>query len=65
MPLGLPSTAWMVRFGAHWLLRTDPDLALYGRYVVPKRLEAEGFEFTFPRLREALDDLFQMSPRRS
>ena len=38
-------------------LRTDPDLALYGRYVVPRRLLDEGFEFRFPHLREALADL--------
>ncbi len=57
MPIGLPAYPWMVRFGAKWLLRTDPELALYGRYVVSKRLEEDGFEFQFPKLREALDDL--------
>jgi len=57
MPIGLPAPAWMVRFGARWLLRTDPDLALYGRYVVSKRLQEDKFEFRFPQLREALDDL--------
>jgi uncharacterized protein (TIGR01777 family) len=31
IPLGLPAAEWMVRLGAHWLLRTDPELALYGR----------------------------------
>ena len=54
MPLGLPAPAWMVRFGAKWLLRTDPELALYGRYVVSKRLKEVGFEFEYPSLREAL-----------
>ncbi len=57
MPIGLPAYAWMVHFGARYLLRTDPELALYGRYVVPKRLEDERFEFQFPRLREALIEL--------
>jgi uncharacterized protein (TIGR01777 family) len=54
MPIGLPATTWMVRFGANWLLRTDPELALYGRYVVSKRLEDEGFHFEFSSLRVAL-----------
>lgn len=54
MPIGLPATAWMVRLGAKWLLRTDPELALYGRYVVSKRLADEGFQFEFPSLRDAL-----------
>jgi len=41
------------------LLRTDPELALYGRFVVSRRLEDEGFEFQQPKLREALQDLFR------
>ncbi len=57
MPIGLPAFAWMVRFGARWLLRTDPELALYGRYVISRRLPAEGFEFRFPDLAAALEDL--------
>ena len=57
MPIGLPAFTWMVRFGARWLLRTDPELALYGRYVVSRRLEVERFEFRFPDLSNALDDL--------
>ncbi len=57
MPIGLPATSWMVRFGAKWILRTDPELILYGRYVRPKRLLEEGFEFRFPKLGSALADL--------
>lgn len=63
MPTGLPALPWMIRLAAP-LLRTDPDLALYGRYVVGKRLEAERFEFRFPRLREALADLLHPGPER-
>ena len=58
MPIGLPAFEWMVRVGARWLLRTDPELALYGRYVVSKRLQDEQFEFQFLELSGALDDLF-------
>lgn len=61
IPIGLPAAAWMVRIGAPLLMRTDPELALYGRYVVSKRLQEEGFEFQFPELRAALDDL--LGPR--
>jgi uncharacterized protein (TIGR01777 family) len=56
MPIGLPAFGWMVRIGAH-LLRSDPELALYGRYLVSKRLCEEGFEFKYPTLGEALADL--------
>lgn len=54
MPIGLPATEWMVRLGARWLLQTDPELALYGRYVVSRRLADERFEFQYPELRTAL-----------
>jgi uncharacterized protein (TIGR01777 family) len=54
MPIGLPAFSWMVRLGAPLLMRTDPELALYGRYVVPKRLMEAGFEFRFPHLGPAL-----------
>lgn len=57
MPFGLPAFSWLVRLGAPILLRTDPELALYGRYVIPKRLEDEGFDFEFPQLEQALSDL--------
>lgn len=57
MPVGLPAMGWMVRLGAPLVLRTDPELALYGRYCVPRRLEQEGFTFEYPTLDAALADL--------
>jgi len=57
MPIGLPAPAFLVRFGAPLVMRTDPELALYGRYCIPKRLQAEGFEFRFATLGPALDEL--------
>lgn len=57
IPIGLPAWEWMVRLGAPLFLRTDPELALYGRYVIPQRLLNEHFAFQFPELRKALGDL--------
>lgn len=56
-PFALPAFAWMVRIVAPLLLRTDPELALYGRYVISQRLREEGFDFKLPKLGEALEDL--------
>ncbi len=58
MPIGLPAFEWMVRIGAPLLMHTDPELALYGRYVVSKRLQEENFSFFFPDLPSALADVF-------
>lgn len=55
--IGLPAMAWMVRLGAPLLMNTDPELALYGRYCVSRRLEELGFHFKFPQLSRALDNL--------
>ena len=55
--IGLPAFEWMVRLGAPLVLRTDPELALYGRFVLPRRALSEGFEFSFPTLGPALADL--------
>ena len=57
MPLGLRAAEWMVRFGARYLLRTDPELVLYGRYCISWRLKNEGFEFEFPEIQKAISEL--------
>jgi uncharacterized protein len=62
MPIGLPALTWMVRIGAPLFMRTDPELALYGRYVVSQRLKAERFAFQFPDLKPALVDLLSKTP---
>jgi uncharacterized protein len=58
MPIGLPAAAWMVRIGAALIMRTDPDLALAGRYCVSRRLAEEGFQFRFSLLEDALRNLY-------
>lgn len=62
LPLGLPALSWMVRLGAPLLMRTDPELALYGRFCVPQRLQQEGFEFEFPDVQSALLNLYRALP---
>ncbi|WOF24213.1 DUF1731 domain-containing protein [Microbacterium betulae] len=56
MPVGLPAWRFMLE-PAMWLLRTEPELVLKSRWVVPERLLAEGFRFSHPSLAEALRDV--------
>jgi hypothetical protein len=38
-------------------MRTEPELVLKSRYVVPARLLQAGFDFDFRNWQEAADDL--------
>jgi uncharacterized protein len=55
-PIGLPATKWMLEIGAV-LLKTETELILKSRRVISTRLEAEGFRFKFPALKETFADL--------
>ncbi|HTH46452.1 MAG TPA: TIGR01777 family oxidoreductase [Candidatus Limnocylindria bacterium] len=59
VPFGLPATRWMLELGA-LLLRTETELILKSRRVVPGRLLDHGFDFRHPHLAVALREL---SPR--
>ncbi|HEU5025784.1 MAG TPA: TIGR01777 family oxidoreductase [Spirillospora sp.] len=56
MPVGLPATRWMAEIGA-LALRSDTELLLKSRRVVPGRLLGAGFAFGHPRWPEAAADL--------
>jgi uncharacterized protein len=47
VPFGLPATKWMLELGA-FFLRTETELILKSRRVVPRRLLDAGFQFQFP-----------------
>jgi len=55
-PIGLPATTWMLEIGA-FLMRTETELVLKSRRVVPGRLLQAGFEFQFGAWNEAAADL--------
>ncbi|RSN06738.1 epimerase [Nonomuraea sp. WAC 01424] len=56
MPVGLPATRWMAELGAY-ALRSDTELLLKSRRVVPGRLLEAGFTFEHPHWPEAAADL--------
>ena len=56
--LGLPSPRWMLEVGAVFL-RTETELLLKSRRVIPGRLLESGFRFQFPAWPMAAADLVQ------
>lgn len=57
-PWSPPAPAFAVRLAAP-LMGTDASLALESQRILPARLLAAGFQFKFPKLREALEHLEQ------
>ncbi|MGO9257614.1 MAG: TIGR01777 family oxidoreductase [Bryobacteraceae bacterium] len=56
MPFGLATPGWMLEIGCY-LMRTESELVLKSRRVVPVRLLAAGFQFQFPDWPAAARDL--------
>jgi NAD dependent epimerase/dehydratase family enzyme len=53
----------MAGLGA-WAMRSDTELLLKSRRVVPGRLRDAGFSFAFPTWTDAADDLVARSRRK-
>jgi uncharacterized protein (TIGR01777 family) len=56
IPFGLASPRWMLEIGA-FLMGTETELLLKSRRVIPRKLLASGFTFSFPDWSEAVQDL--------
>ncbi len=54
--VGLPAFPWMLEIGT-FLLRTESELVLKSRRVVPGRLLDAGFAFSYPTWEQAAPDL--------
>jgi uncharacterized protein (TIGR01777 family) len=55
-PFGLPAAKWMLSLGA-MLMRSETELILKSRRVVPTLLSQHGFKFDFPDWESAAKDL--------
>jgi len=58
-PNGLPEPAFLIELAA-FFLRTESELVLKSRRVVPTRLLSAGFQFDFPTWPEAAEDLVRL-----
>ncbi|PJJ72008.1 hypothetical protein CLV46_1568 [Diaminobutyricimonas aerilata] len=58
VPVGIPLLRWMLEVGAV-ALRTETELLLKSRWVLPERLQAAGYEFEYPALEAALRSILR------
>lgn len=56
--IGLPSPKWMLEMGA-FLIRTETELILKSRWVIPEKLEREGYKFKFNNIEKALQQILK------
>jgi NAD dependent epimerase/dehydratase family enzyme len=52
-PFGLPTSRWMLELGTA-VIRSETELVLKSRWVLPERLQQHGYEFAYPELEPAL-----------
>ncbi len=62
-PIGLSSPEWLLTIGA-FFMRTEPELLLKSRRVIPGKLLASGLSFQYPGWPQAARDLCERSRRR-
>ncbi|HLA57371.1 MAG TPA: TIGR01777 family oxidoreductase [Puia sp.] len=55
---GLPSPAWLLRMGAI-MIKTETELILKSRWVIPEKLLKAGYTFKYPSLDGALENILQ------
>lgn len=53
MPFGVPTNRWMLELGSA-VIRTETELVLKSRWVLPERLQEFGYVFAHPALEPAL-----------
>ncbi|TSA87165.1 TIGR01777 family protein [Deinococcus detaillensis] len=60
VPLGIPSTAALIKLGAR-VMNSEAELLLKSRWTVPERLLNAGFTFDFPSWPAAISDLVALA----
>jgi len=56
VPFGLPAPKWLLEIGT-FIIRTETELVLKSRWVLPERLQREGYSFRFESLKNTLIDV--------
>jgi NAD dependent epimerase/dehydratase family enzyme len=63
VPFGIPLHRWLLEPGA-WAIRTETELILKSRWVVPERLLAAGYQFAYPGIDDAVRQIIAERRRR-
>ena len=58
MPFGLTAPKWLLTIGAV-LIKTETELILKSRWVLPQKLLQKGYPFSFPTLDNAFQNLLK------
>ncbi|WP_059174021.1 TIGR01777 family oxidoreductase [Bacillus sp. FJAT-27445] len=58
VPFGLPSPKWLLEMGSLFI-NTETELVLKSRWVIPERLQKEGYTFSFESLDSALNQILK------
>ena len=56
IPFGVRHPKWILEIGAR-IIKTETELILKSRNVIPKRLQANGFKFQFTEIEKAIENL--------
>lgn len=56
VPFGIPAPAWLLEIGTQ-IIGTETELLLKSRWVLPKRLLDNQFEFSYPEIEHAVNDI--------
>jgi len=54
--IGLPAPLWLLEIGT-FFMRTESELVIKSRRVIPEKLKMSGFRFKYQTMREAVDHL--------
>lgn len=59
MPFGLPSPKFLLEIGAVFI-KTETELVLKSRWVIPEKMLKDGFRFNYPKLKDALVEILKI-----
>jgi uncharacterized protein (TIGR01777 family) len=60
VPFGLPAPKWLLEIGSV-VIKTETELVLKSRWVIPERLQREGYNFTFNTIDQTVEEILKGS----